>query len=172
MKKILFLTVVCCLAVTTATFTSCNKSQNEPDTPEQTVETDYSKMVGTWTLKSYSHVVFNIDKNEEVENVTRDKGTLVVTKETNGDGVAEYFYTENFLLENGEEYSGKFEFYEDLVILRDINGFMRTNIFVYDFNVPVLTENEMKWTYDRTHTVTLNGVSHKEQVTETIVLTR
>ena len=47
--------------------------------------------------------------------------------------------------------------YEDSV-LKEFNSFT--------------AENEMKWTYDRTHTVTLNGVSHKEQVTETIVLTR
>ena len=170
MKKFLFLTAVCCFLATTATFTSC-KSKNDPEKPAQE-ETNYDKMIGTWTLKSYSLIVFNIDKNKETQNDTRDKGTLVITKKTNGDGEAEYFYTENFLQENEVEYSGKIQFLEDLVFLRDENGFMRTNIFVYDFKVPVLTEHEMKWTYDETHDVTVNGVSHKEQVTANIVFTK
>ena len=163
MKNILFLTAVCCLAAMTTTFTSC-EPKNNPETPDQK-ENNYDKMVGTWTMKSYSFVVFNIDKNQETQNDTRDKGTLVVTKKTNGDGAAEFFYTENFL----EEYSGKLDFHDDLIILRDEFGFMRTNIFVYDFKVPVLTEHEMKWSYDETHTVTVNGVSRQERVTENIV---
>lgn len=91
-SKVLF------LAVLMAGFCACNGNEPEP------AKVDYDKMIGTWTLNSWSIKQVNTDDNIVEVDSTINKGTLTITKKDAGEDGIQYFYTENFLSINGGEY--------------------------------------------------------------------
>lgn len=164
MKKIFSLALVCLTAIV---FTACNK--NEPTAPA----VDFDKMVGTWNLNNYSVVITNMDEGKEVSNTSRNSGLLTITKKTE-DGDVYYDYTENFIDESGEEYSGRFIISKNTIEMGDSDGFLRKGVDTYDFTVSTLTDNKMEWTYDveQQYSNSASGENYKRKVVAKAVFTK
>ncbi|MBR3558158.1 MAG: lipocalin family protein [Bacteroidales bacterium] len=132
-----------CIAVSLIGLTSCNRNQG--NTTAENFNPD--KMLGTWKLVEYSSVATNLDENVVTEQIKRTEGTLWVTKK---DG--DYYYTENFMNENGKQYSGRLTVNGNVVRMAEEDGFLRTDVDTYDMTVKELTDKKMEWSYERTYT--------------------
>ena len=66
-----------------AMFTAC--SQNNPSDPGQQ-KVDYDKMIGTWTLNSWSIKLVNTDENIVEVDSTINKGQLTIRNGRSEDG--------------------------------------------------------------------------------------
>ena len=159
MKKIF--SKVLFLAVLMAAFCACKDSQN---TPEQKV--DYDKMLGTWTLNSWSIKQVNIDENIVEVDSTINKGTITITKKDTGEDGVQYFYTENFLSINGGEYEGMILIENGMLNLCKEDGFNRQDMeYNFEYNISFPADNKMEWTYDWKGDHTRGGVTHKDHRT-------
>ena len=164
MRKILSLALMCFAAIA---FTACNNE--EPTTPK----VDFDKMVGTWNVNNYSVVITNVDAGKEVANISRNSGVLTITKRTE-DGDVYYDYTENFINESGEAYSGRFIISKNTIEMGDSEGFMRKDVDTYDFTVSALTDNKMEWTYEseKQYSNSSTGENYKRKTVAKAVFTK
>lgn len=161
MKRYFYAALVCLASM--AFFCACNN-----DEPEK-AKVNFDKMVGTWKLNSYKVLVTNLDESKELENISRNKGTMTVTKKTE-DGDTNYYYTENFVNENGEEYSGRFIISNGTIEMAAQDGFRRSDgATTYDFTVSKLTNTQMEWTYDvvQDYSSTSTGEKYKRKTVAT-----
>lgn len=124
-SKVLF------LAVLMAGFCACKNNENAP---EQKV--DYDKMIGTWTLNSWSIKQVNTDDNIVEVDSTINKGTMTISKKNAGEDGTQYFYTENFLSINGGEYTGMILIENEMLNLCKEDGFNRQDM-EYNFEYKV-----------------------------------
>lgn len=155
-SKVLF------LAVLMAGFCACNKD-NE-NAPEQ--KADYDKMIGTWTLNSWSIKQVNTDENVVEVDSTINKGTMKITKKNAGEDGMQYFYTENFLSINGGEYTGMILIENGMLNLCKEDGFNRQDMeYNFEYNISFPADNKMEWTYDWKGDHTRGGVTHKDHRT-------
>ena len=174
MKKYLYSALLCMASLTL--FCACEG--NDPDKKEQKQTLNYDLMVGTWNLETYSVVITNLDENKEVENFSRNKGTMVVTKKTDTDSDTYYYYTDNFINEKGEEYSGRCSINGTTMEMCAEDGFMRSDgATTYDFTISLLTDKRMEWTYDATHNYSHKSTStldeaYKRRTVAKVVLTK
>ena len=81
MKKYFYVALMCLAGV--AMFTPCN--QNNPSDPGQQ-QVDYDKMIGTWTLNSWSIKQVNTDENIVEVDSTINKGQLTIRNGRSEDG--------------------------------------------------------------------------------------
>lgn len=160
MKKFAFF----CLAA--LTLMACNN--DEPTTP--TINYDF--LIGTWNVNNYSVVITNLDEGKEIENISRNSGTLTVTKETE-DGDVYYYYTENFINPEVESYSGRFEFTKNSIEMNDREGSLRSDVeYIYDYTISSLTDKKMEWTYESEKTVSSGGKTYTRKVVSKAVFTK
>ena len=147
------------LAALTAGLCSCNGGND----PQPKPSTDFDKMIGTWTLNSYTENWVNIDADKVEKDRTVNRGSLTIKKEKDGDD-SYYTYTENFVNEEGTEYSGRIEITNGCIILSDPEGFMRGDGGnTYDFNVTFPAEGKMEWTYSSTKRHIQNTDAHNDK---------
>ena len=153
-SKVLFLVVL------TAGFCACNG--NDPEQPK----VDYDKMLGTWTLNSWSIKQVNIDDNIVEVDSTINKGTITITKKDAGEDGVQYFYTENFLSIDGGEYEGMILIENGMLNLCKEDGFNRQDMeYNFEYTVSFPAEGKMEWTYDWTGEHFRGGVSHQDHRT-------
>jgi hypothetical protein len=120
-------------------------------------------MIGTWTLNSYTEKWVNIDADKVEKDRTVNRGSLTIKKEKDGND-SYYTYTENFVNEEGTEYSGRIEITNGCIILSDPEGFMRGDGGnTYDFNVTFPAEGKMEWTYSSTKRHIQNTDAHNDK---------
>ena len=168
-----FMTKTLLLAALVAFFGGCknNDTDKEPET-----KVNYDLLVGTWTLNQYNVVIVNLDENKELQNISRNKGTLTVTKKTDDENEVHYCYTEDFINPDYGTYSGEFilDNKTNRIELAGKDGFMRSdNADVYDMDLKVLTDTKMEWSYVRTHTHSrTNEVPFQEKITLTATFTK
>lgn len=156
------------LAVLMAGFCACKDKGNNP---EQKV--DYDKMIGTWTLNSYTESWVNTDENKVEKDRTVNKGTLTIRKEQDNSGDMQYYYTENFVNDKCEEYSGRIDITDGCIFLHASDGFSRGDgAEVYDYVVSFPADNKMEWTYDWTGTHSDGIVSHQDKRTVKGIFTK
>lgn len=166
MKKIF--SKVLFLAVLTAGFCACNKD-NEPEQPK----VDYDKMLGTWTLNSWSIKQVNTDENIVEVDSTINKGTITITKKDAGEDGVQYFYTENFLSINGGEYEGMILIENGMLNLCKEDGFNRQDMeYNFEYTVSFPADNKMEWNYNWTGDHTRGGVTHKDHRTVKAIFTK
>ena len=160
MKKFAFF----CLA--SLMLMACNN--NEPATPT----VNYDLLIGSWTLNSYSVLITNLDEGKEIENISRNNGTLTITKETVDDEVY-YYYTENFINPEVPSYSGRFEFTKNTLEMNDREGSLRTDVeYIYDYTISVLTDKKMEWTYESEKPVSSAGKNYTRKIVSKAVFTK
>ena len=128
------------LAALTAGLCSCNGGND----PQPKPSTDFDKMIGTWTLNSYTEKWVNIDADKVEKDRTVNRGSLTIKKEKDGND-SYYTYTENFVNEEGTEYSGRIEITNGCIILSDPEGFMRG-----DGDLPRRRQDGMDVQFDQT----------------------
>ncbi len=151
-----------CIAVSLIGLTSCNRNQG--NITAENFNPD--KMLGTWKLVEYSSVATNLDENVVTEQIKRTEGTLLVTKK---DG--NYYYTENFMNENGKQYSGRLTVNGNVVRMAEEDGFLRTDVDTYEMTVTELTDKKMEWSYERTYTHYESGTDGTSEFKEKRVVT-
>lgn len=134
---------------------------------------DYDKMIGTWTLNSYTEKwVITDDNTVEIDN-TINQGTLIIEKKQNEEQEMHYFYKENFLSENGDEYEGMISIENGYLNLRAIDGFNRNDIQNnYEYTVSFPSDNKMEWTCNWTGTHSRNGIAHQDKRTVKGIFTK
>jgi len=148
------------LAVLMAGFCACKGNENSPEAKK----IDYDKMIGTWTLNSYTESWINTDEDKVEKDRSVNKGTLTIKKEKDNEGNMQYYYTENFVNDNGSEYSGRIDISNDMIYLHASDGFSRSdNAETYDYRVTFPADNKMEWTYEWTGTHSRNGVAHQDK---------
>lgn len=153
------------VAVLTLGLVSCNgKNEPEPE-PEQKKTVDYDKMLGTWTLESYTEKWVNTDEKIVEKDRTVNQGSLTVTKKSDEDGTY-YAYTENFVHEEAKEYSGRIEISNGYICLNNPEGFIRDDgANTYDFTVSFPADGRMEWTCNWTGTHKHNSNLHQDKRT-------
>ena len=108
MKKFFFSLLALTMAVT---FTACNSEKDE-NAPVTTY--DVTKILGSWTVTSYSYIVTNTDVDTLITNdVRQNPGEITITEQ---DG--QYFYTETFTSDDDSEHSGDVLLHETTFDLR------------------------------------------------------
>lgn len=153
-SKVLF------LAVLMAGFCACNGNEPEP------AKVDYDKMIGTWTLNSWSIKQVNTDENIVEVDSTINKGTMIITKKDAGEDGVQYFYTENFLSINGGEYEGMILIENGMLNLCKEDGFNRQDMeYNFEYKVSFPSDGKMEWTYDWKGEHFRGGVSHQDHRT-------
>ena len=151
-------------------FTACN--QNNPSDPGQQ-KVDYDKMLGTWTLNSWSIKQVNIDENIVEVDSTINKGTITITKKDAGEDGVQYFYTENFLSINGGEYEGMILIENGMLNLCKEDGFNRQDMeYNFEYTVSFPADNKMEWSYDWKGAHTRGGVTHQDHRTVKAIFTK
>ena len=152
--------IICVLmAALTAGLCACN-GDNEPQ-PQPS--TDFDKMIGTWTLNSYTEKWVNIDANQVEKDRTVNHGSLTIQKVTD-DNESYYTYTENFVNEKGTEYSGQIEITDGCITLCAPEGFIRDDgADTYYFSVTFPAEGKMEWTYSITGRHIQNNDEHNDK---------
>ena len=154
------------LALLMAGVCACNG--NNPDKPK----VDYDKMIGTWTLNSYSEKWVNKDTGSEEKNRSVNKGTLTIRKEKTDDEEY-YYYTENFVSEDCKEYSGRIDFHAGYIYLYGPDGMQRGDgAPTYDYTVSFPADGKMEWTYDWTGTHSDGSMSHTDHRTANAKFTK
>lgn len=151
-SKVLFLSVLM------AAFCACKDKGNTPEP-----QINYDKMIGSWKLESYSEKWTNMDDNIVEKDRTVTTGTLTIKKEKDNEGM-QYFYTENFVSDKCEEYSGRIDINGGLIYLHASDGFSRSDgAETYDYTVSFPADNKMEWTYDWKGVHSHNGLTHQDE---------
>jgi|GEM_PF-2482710 len=170
MKSIIFKSLL--VVVLMAGLCACNNNGNN-NPPEQPKTVDYDKMIGFWNLDSFAEKWVNTDENIVERDTTITKGSITIKKEKDEDGDMQYYYTENFLTMDGEEYEGRFFFSGGFAYLYAQDGFNRKDqASTYDFTVTFPAENKMEWTYNWKGTHADYTMSHQDHRTVTAKFTK
>ena len=155
------------LAVLVASFFACSNNDNDPQP-----QVNYDKMIGTWTLNSYTEHWVNTTENIEERNSSIDKGVLTIKKEKDEEGAMQYFYTENFLTQDGE-YEGMMLIENGFLNLCAKDGFIRKDLEnLYEYKVSFPSNNKMEWSYEWTGAHIRNGVTHQDKRTVKAIFTK
>jgi len=167
MKKYLYLALMCLASA--VMFTACDS--NTPSDPGKNV--DFDKMIGKWNLNSYTMKFVNTDDNiVEVDSVI-NKGQLTITKEKDGEGNMQYFYTENFLSRFGGEGKGVISIEKGMINLYAEDGFNRKDMdYTFEYTVSFPADNKMEWSYDWTGEHSNYSISHQDRRTVKAVFTK
>ena len=156
------------IVVLMAGLCACKDNGNNP---EQKI--DYDKMIGTWTLNSWSIKQVNTDENiVEVDSII-NQGKITIRKGKNEEGYTKYPYTENFLSINGGEYEGVILIENGMINLCKEDGFNRQDMeYNFEYTVSFPADNKMEWNYNWTGDHTRGGVTHKDHRTVKAIFTK
>lgn len=133
--------------------------KNQPEQPK----VDYDKMIGNWNVTSYTVKWINLDDNETLKNIDLKDGSLAISKRTENDETY-FYYTENFISEKREEYSGRLDVSDRCIELRNNQGFLRDDgADTYEFAVSFPADNQMQWEFEWKGSRFVNGLTHQEQ---------
>ena len=168
MKKYFYVALMCLAGV--AMFTACN--QNNPSDPGQQ-QVDYDKMIGTWTLNSWTIKQVNTDENIVEVDSTINKGQLTIRNGQSEEGYTKYPYIENFLSMNGGEYEGVILIENGMLNLCREDGFIRQDMeYNFEYTVSFPADNKMEWSYDWKGAHTRGGVTHQDHRTVKAIFTK
>ena len=156
------------LAVLVACFCACKDNENDPKE-----KVDYDKMIGTWTLNSYTETWMNTDENIVEKDRSVNEGTLTIRKEKDDAGDMQYYYTENFVSDSCTEYSGQIDISGGFIYLHGPDGFSRGDgAEMYDYKVSFPADNKMEWSYNWTGAHSDGVVSHQDRRTVKGIFTK
>ena len=159
--------IIVLLAALTAGLCSCNGG----NAPQPQPSTDFDKMIGTWTLNSYTEKWENTTEQIVERDTTINRGTLVIRKDLDEEQQMQYFYTENFL--SAEEYEGMILIENGYLNLCAIDGFNRKDLENnYEYAVSFPSDNKMEWTYEWTGTHKRGSDIHQDKRTVKAVFTQ
>jgi len=155
------------IVVLMAGLCACEGKDNTPEQPK----VDYDKMIGTWTLNSFTEKWVNTTEDEVELDTTINRGTLTIRKDLDEEQQMQYFYTENFLTQ--EEYEGMILIENGYLNLCAIDGFNRRDLVNnYEYEVSFPADNKMEWTYEWTGTHKRGSDIHQDKRTVKAVFTK
>lgn len=134
---------------------------------------DFDKMVGTWTLNSYTMKFVNTDDNIVEVDSTINKGQLTIRKDKDKEGNTLYLYTENFLSKYGGECSGVISIEKGMINLYAEDGFNRKDMdYTFEYTVSFPADNKMEWSYNWTGEHSNYVTSHQDKRTLKAIFTK
>ena len=155
------------MVVLAAGLSACNG--NNPEQPQ----VDYDKMIGTWTLNSYTQKWVNTTDNIVELDSAVHKGTITIKKDKDEEGNMQYYYTDNFFSRYGDVYEGMIVIEKGRVNLYAKDGWTRKDMDnTYEFTVSFPADNKMDWSYEWTGVHTRGTEMHQDKRTANVAFTK